>query len=57
MFIANLGCPADFIAPEGPVLGGADTVNERNKSIISLLIASLDCIIRAIAIFGDGTLS
>ena len=39
------------------VPAGADTVSKRNDIIISLLIASLDCIIRANAILGDGTLS
>ena len=59
MYIANLGRLADFfVAPAGPVslAGGADTVSKKNNNIISL-IASLDCIIRANAISGDGTLS
>jgi hypothetical protein len=57
MYIANLGCPADFfIAPAGPVSGGADTVSKRKENITSL-IASLDCIIRGNALPGDGTLS
>ena len=55
--IANLGRPTDFIAPAGPVSGGADTVSKRNGNTIISLIASLDCIIRANAIPGDGTLS
>jgi hypothetical protein len=60
MYIFNFGRSADYsIAPAGPVLGGADTVSKRDKNIITLLIASLvlDCIIRANAFLGDGTLS
>ena len=52
ILIINLGRPADF----RPVSGGADTVSRRNENIISL-IASLDCIICANTIFGDGALS
>ena len=43
-------------SPAGRFSGGADTVSKRNESI-TLLIASLDCIICANAIPGDGTLS
>jgi hypothetical protein len=60
MYIANLGCPTDFfIALAGLVSGGADTVSKKkeNENTIISLIASLDFIICANAIPGDGTLS
>ena len=58
MYIVNFRRPADyFIAPAGPVAGGADTVSKRNENISITLIASLDCIIRADALSRDGTLS
>ena len=46
----------DPLTSLSPVLAGADTVSKRLDNIISL-IASLDCIIRANAISGDGTIS
>jgi hypothetical protein len=57
MYKDSLRRPADFfIAPAVPVSAGADTVSKRNENIISLIV-SVDCIIRANAIPGDGTLS
>ena len=33
-YIANLECLADFIAPAGPVLGGADTVSIKKRKYL-----------------------
>ena len=59
VYITNLRRPADFFIhrPRGAVSAGADTVSKRDENISISLITSLDCIIRADAIPGDGTLS
>ena len=44
------------LSPMGRVSAGSHTVSKRNENII-LLIASLDCLVRANTIPGDGTLS